>query len=107
MGGTTFRGEHFAAYKGNRADAPDDLIPQFTLIREVTDSLGIPNIGAEGFEADDCIGTLARHYSQNEDMDVMILSGDHDLLQLVDERTRVIIMKKGTAIIWYTPRRPC
>ncbi len=56
------------------------MIPQFTLIREVTDSLGIPNIGAEGFEADDCIGTLARHYSQNEDMDVMILSGDHDLL---------------------------
>ncbi|KJD44206.1 5'-3' exonuclease, partial [Paenibacillus terrae] len=95
---------HFAAYKGNRADAPDDLIPQFTLIRDVTDSLGIPNIGAAGFEADDCIGTLARHYTQNEDMDVMILSGDHDLLQLVDERTRVIIMKKGHGnYMVYTP----
>lgn len=104
LGGTTFRGEHFAAYKGNRADAPDDLIPQFSLIREVMDSFGIPNIGAEGFEADDCIGTLARQYTQNEDMDVMILSGDHDLLQLVDERTKVIIMKKGHGnYVVYTP----
>ncbi|WP_268895033.1 MULTISPECIES: 5'-3' exonuclease [Paenibacillus] len=93
LGGKTFRGEHFSAYKGNRPEAPDDLVPQFSLIRDVMDSMGVPNIGAEGYEADDCIGTLAAKFSQ--DMDVMVLSGDHDLLQLVSDRTTVIIMKKG------------
>ncbi|MDR0268786.1 5'-3' exonuclease H3TH domain-containing protein [Paenibacillus sp.] len=93
LGGTTFRGEQFAAYKGNRPEAPDDLVPQFSLIRDVVESMGIPNIGAAGYEADDCIGTLAAQFSEN--MDVMILSGDHDLLQLVSDQTTVIIMKKG------------
>lgn len=93
LGGPTFRAEEFAAYKGNRSEAPDDLVPQFALIREVVDSFGIPNISYKGFEADDCIGTLASHYS--EDMNVMILTGDHDLLQLVSPETSVIIMKKG------------
>lgn len=93
LSGTTFRGEQFAAYKGNRPDAPDDLIPQFAIIRDVMDSLGVPNISAKGYEADDCIGTLADQFSK--DMDVMVLSGDNDLLQLVSDRTTVIIMKKG------------
>lgn len=102
MGSKTFRSEQFAAYKGNRPDAPDDLIPQFSLIREVTESLNIPNLGVEGFEADDCIGTLARRFGS--DTNVMILSGDHDLLQLVNERTSVIIMKKGYGnYMVYTP----
>lgn len=102
MPAKTFRSEQFAAYKGNRPEAPEDLIPQFSLIREVTECLGIPNLGVEGFEADDCIGTLACRYGK--DMNVMILSGDHDLLQLVDERTSVIIMKKGHGnYMVYTP----
>lgn len=93
LGSKTFRTEQFAAYKGNRSEAPDDLIPQFALIQEVMDSLGIPNVSAPGFEADDCIGTLAARFS--EQMDVYILTGDHDMLQLVNETTSVIIMKKG------------
>ncbi|WP_036646016.1 5'-3' exonuclease [Paenibacillus pini] len=93
LGGKTFRGDHFAAYKGNRPQAPDDLIPQFSLILEVMESLGVPNISSEGYEADDCIGTLSDQFSR--DMDVLILSGDHDLLQLVSDRTTVIMMKKG------------
>lgn len=93
LGGSTFRGEQFAAYKGNRPEAPDDLVPQFSLIRDVMDSMGVPNIGAKGYEADDCIGTLASRFSK--EMDVLVLSGDHDLLQLVGEQTTVIIMKKG------------
>lgn len=102
MAAKTFRSDQFAAYKGNRPEAPEDLIPQFSLIREVTDCLGIPNLGVEGFEADDCIGTLACRFGS--DMNVMILSGDHDLLQLVDERTSVIIMKKGHGnYLVYTP----
>ncbi|NMO96051.1 5'-3' exonuclease [Paenibacillus lemnae] len=102
MPSKTFRSDQFAAYKGNRAEAPLDLVPQFSLVREVTECLGIPNLGVEGFEADDCIGTLACRFSQQ--MDVMVLSGDHDLLQLVSERTSVIIMKKGHGnYMKYTP----
>ncbi|KKO52922.1 5'-3' exonuclease [Paenibacillus sp. DMB20] len=102
MASKTFRSDQFAAYKGNRPEAPDDLVPQFSLIREVTECLGIPNLGVEGYEADDCIGTLSRRFG--EDMNVMILSGDHDLLQLVSDRTSVIIMKKGHGnYMVYTP----
>jgi len=93
MGSKTFRTEQFSDYKANRGEAPEDLIPQFSLIREVMESFGIPNIGEVGYEADDCIGTIAKQYGS--DMDIYILTGDHDMLQLVDERVHVIIMKKG------------
>ncbi|MBW4838987.1 MAG: 5'-3' exonuclease [Paenibacillaceae bacterium] len=93
LGSKTFRTEQFSDYKGNRSDAPEELIPQFSMIREVMDSLGIPNISSPGFEADDCIGTLASRFGQ--EMDVLVLTGDHDMLQLVSDRTSVIIMKKG------------
>ncbi|MGE7827128.1 5'-3' exonuclease [Paenibacillus sp. NPDC093718] len=102
MGSKTFRTEQFASYKGNRPEAPDDLVPQFSLVRDVTECLGIPNLGVVGYEADDCIGTLARRYGDS--MNVMILSGDHDLLQLVNDSTSVIIMKKGHGnYMHYTP----
>ncbi|MBJ6363851.1 5'-3' exonuclease H3TH domain-containing protein [Paenibacillus sp. GCM10012307] len=93
MGSTTFRTEQFSDYKGNRPDAPDDLKPQFDLVKEVVDSFGIPNVGIVGYEADDCIGTLARLHSGAAD--VFVLTGDHDMLQLVNERVTVVIMKKG------------
>ena len=89
----TFRSEQFTDYKANRPECPADLVPQFDLIREVMDSFGIPNVSCEGYEADDCIGTLAQQY--REDHDVFILTGDHDMLQLVHEHTTVVIMKKG------------
>ncbi|MDU0203205.1 MULTISPECIES: 5'-3' exonuclease [Paenibacillus] len=93
MGSKTFRTEKFEAYKANRGPAPEELIPQFDLVKEVTASFNIPNIGVVGYEADDCIGTLARTYSPLTK--VQILTGDHDMLQLVNESTEVIIMKKG------------
>jgi 5'-3' exonuclease len=93
MGSKTFRTEKFDAYKANRGPAPEELIPQFDLVKEVTASFNIPNVGVIGYEADDCIGTLARTYSSSTK--VQILTGDHDMLQLVDENTEVIIMKKG------------
>jgi 5'-3' exonuclease len=94
MGSTTFRTEQFADYKGNREAAPEDLIPQFDLVKEVVDSFGVPNVGLVGYEADDCMGTLARHYA-DEQAHVFVLTGDHDLLQVVAERVHVVIMKKG------------
>jgi 5'-3' exonuclease len=93
LGSQTFRTEKYAPYKANRPEAPGDLIPQFSLIKEVVASFNVPNVGFEGFEADDCIGTLAARYS--EAMDVYVLTGDHDMLQLVSERVKVVIMKKG------------
>ncbi|MFD0712444.1 5'-3' exonuclease H3TH domain-containing protein [Paenibacillus sp. GCM10027626] len=102
MGSTTFRTEQFAGYKANRPSAPEDLVPQFDLVKEVVASFGVPNIGLSGYEADDCLGTLAKRH--RADANVMILSGDHDLLQLVDERISVIIMKKGQGnYAVYTP----
>ncbi|TCZ73760.1 5'-3' exonuclease [Paenibacillus albiflavus] len=93
MGSNTFRTEKFDGYKANRDSAPEDLVPQFSLIKEVVEAFGVPNIGLTGYEADDCIGTLARIYS--ESMSVYILTGDHDMLQLVSDQVNVIIMKKG------------
>lgn len=93
LGSKTFRTEKFVGYKANRPEAPIDLIPQFDLVKEVVSSFNIPNISFPGYEADDCIGTLSRQLSAH--MDVLVLTGDHDMLQLVDERVKVIIMKKG------------
>ncbi|MFC5701196.1 5'-3' exonuclease H3TH domain-containing protein [Cohnella faecalis] len=93
LGGQTFRAQRYDSYKGNRPEAPEDLIPQFGLIKDVVESFGILNVSAEGYEADDCIGTLARRFAA--DAHVYVLTGDHDLLQIVDERISVVIMKKG------------
>ena len=102
MGSKTFRSEQFGAYKANRPDAPLDLIPQFDLVKEVVESFGVPNVGLVGYEADDCIGTLARLHSS--DTEVYVLTGDHDLLQLVNESVTVVIMKKGYGnYLLYTP----
>lgn len=93
MGSKTFRTEQFADYKGNRAEPPADLIPQFDLVREVADAMGIVSVGMAGYEADDCIGTLAHRLGG--EADVSILTGDHDMLQLVAEHVKVLIMNKG------------
>jgi 5'-3' exonuclease len=93
MGSSTFRNEQYSEYKQNRGEAPEELLPQFDLVKDVVSSLGVPNIGLTGFEADDCIGTLSKRL--REHTDVFILTGDHDMLQLVDDRVKVVIMKKG------------
>ncbi|WP_413309262.1 5'-3' exonuclease [Bacillus sp. 1P10SD] len=93
MGSKTFRTELFPDYKGNRGEAPIELIPQFDLVKEVVDAFDIPNIGLAGYEADDCIGTIAQH--AKDFAHVSILTGDQDILQLLDESISVILMKKG------------
>ncbi|MFC3749284.1 5'-3' exonuclease H3TH domain-containing protein [Paenibacillus sp. GCM10012306] len=80
-------------YKSNRAEPPLELIPQFDLVKEVVAELGVPNVGLVGYEADDCIGTLAAGYG--EESEVYIITGDHDMLQLVTDNVKVVIMKKG------------
>jgi len=93
MGSKTFRTELFAEYKGNRGEAPVELIPQFDLVKEVVASFDIPNIGLEGYEADDCIGTIANQMKDHAH--VSILTGDQDILQLLDDSISVILLKKG------------
>jgi len=93
MGSKTFRTEMFPDYKANRGEAPVELIPQFELVKEVVEAFDIPNIGVPGYEADDCIGTIAR--TIDEDVQVSILTGDKDILQLINDRTSVILLQKG------------
>lgn len=93
MGSQTFRNEIYPEYKANREAPPPELVPQFDLVKEVSAALNIPNIGIENYEADDVIGTLSR--TLRNDFDVLILTGDQDILQLVDEHVQVAIMRKG------------
>jgi 5'-3' exonuclease len=95
MGSATFRTEQYKQYKANRVEPPLELIPQFDLVKDVVKEMGVPNVGIAGFEADDCIGTLANRYAMEAEADVLVLTGDHDMLQLVSDRVRVAIMKKG------------
>jgi 5'-3' exonuclease len=104
MGSKTFRSDLYTEYKANRDAPPEELIPQFDLIKEVVTSFGVPNVGLVGYEADDCIGTLAHFYANQKDTDVQILTGDHDSLQLLSDRIQVLIMKKGMSnYAVYTP----
>src|SRR5699024_1803558 len=93
MGKQTFRTSLYDNYKANRADPPEELIPQFDLAKEAVDAFSIPNIGLENYEADDVIGSLAHRYK--EEYQVVIQSGDQDILQLVDQNIQVEIMRKG------------
>src|SRR3546814_14923727 len=77
-----FRNEIYPAYKAQRPEAPEDLVPQFPLIREATRAFNVPCIEKEGFEADDLIATYARLASERG-WRVTIVSSDQDLMQLV------------------------
>jgi DNA polymerase-1 len=79
----TFRQDIYPEYKAHRPPAPDDLIPQFQLIREACTAFGIPHIESNGFEADDLIATYAQQAIE-QDTDVVIISSDKDLMQLIN-----------------------
>ncbi|MDR2861572.1 MAG: DNA polymerase I [Syntrophobacterales bacterium] len=87
--GSTMRQDMFKDYKANRKPMPDLLRPQFDYIKRVARGFSIPVLEKEGIEADDIIGTLARRFSA-EDLQIIIASGDKDLMQLVTENTVMI-----------------
>lgn len=93
MGSKTFRTELYEQYKANRGEPPEELIPQFSLVRDVVDLFKIPNIGLENYEADDVIGSIANMF--HNDYHIIIQTGDNDMLQLVKDNINVAIMKKG------------
>jgi len=88
--GKTFRDKLFPEYKGTREKMPDDLRPQIKRIREMVDAFNIPRLEMEGFEADDVLGSVAR-IAAEQGLGVKIVTGDRDLLQLVNKRTTVYL----------------
>ena len=92
--GPTFRKAEYSEYKAQREKAPDELCAQIPWCKDVVKAFNIPIFERPGFEADDLIGTLTRLAGQRGVMSI-ILTGDMDLLQLVDDRTRVIAPQNG------------
>ena len=95
--GKTFRNEIYKDYKANRSEAPEDLVPQFPVIRQATSAFNIPYVELMGFEADDLIASYAKEAEQ-KDMQVTIVSSDKDLMQLVSNKTSMLDTMKGKLI---------
>ncbi len=87
--GPTFRHEVYEDYKAHRAKMPEELRAQMERVRSVVETLDIPIYEQEGYEADDLLGTLTRQ-AEERGVDTLIVTGDMDLLQLVDDHTRVL-----------------
>jgi DNA polymerase-1 len=95
--GKTFRDEIYSAYKANRPPMPDDLRAQVEPLLEAIAAMGIALLRIEGVEADDVIGTLARHASA-AGVSTVISTGDKDLAQLVDERVMLVNTMDNTTL---------
>jgi DNA polymerase-1 len=92
--GDTWRHADFPEYKATRDQMPDDLRSQITRIEEVLGAFNIPIVTATNYEADDVLGTLARKAAA-EGVDVLILTGDRDMFQLIDERVKILYTRGG------------
>jgi DNA polymerase-1 len=94
----TFRHQEFKEYKATRPKAPDELYNQIPKVKEILNSFNVPIFEKEGFEADDLIGTISRLAPKKQILpaiETIILSGDLDTLQLINQHTKVYILKKG------------
>ena len=90
----TFRHEIFKDYKSTRAKMPPEMSEQLPRIRQVSEGMNLPILEVDGFEADDLIGTLAKR-AKKEGLEVILVTGDKDFLQLVDEDVRVLNPRRG------------
>jgi len=93
--GPTFRDEKYDKYKATRTKAPDELYAQIPRIKEVLQSFNVPIYEKSRFEADDILGTVADKLKDKEDIELVIVSGDLDTLQLVSPKVKVYTMRKG------------
>jgi len=100
--GPTLREQEFAEYKANRAEAPPDLGEQISHIRRLLEAMRVPILEFRGYEADDVIGTLARR-AEEAGFDVVIVSSDKDMLQLVTDRISMLNPAKDDT--WYDPAK--
>ena len=101
-GEATHRTQEFAEYKANRTETPPDLLDQIPWVRRVLDAMRIPVLEYRGFEADDVIGTLARR-AEREGFEVVIVSSDKDMLQLVSDKVSMLNPAKDDE--WYDPAK--
>lgn len=92
--GLTFRHKEYEDYKAGRAKMPDELSLQFPILKEILGYMNVKKLEMEGFEADDIAGTMA-NLGEHEGYEVVLVSGDRDYLQLVDNNTCVVLTKKG------------
>lgn len=90
----TFRHKEYEDYKAGRKKMPMELAMQLPITKEILEAMNIKNLSLEGYEADDIIGTLAKE-SEKEGLEVLVITGDKDALQLVSEHTHVLITRKG------------
>ncbi|RME80610.1 MAG: DNA polymerase I [Caldilineae bacterium] len=103
--GRSFRQDHFEEYKATRERMPDELRDQITRIQEVIEAFNIPVFTAEGYEADDVLATLARQAARR-DIPSLIVTGDRDLLQVVDDKIWVLTSgRRFSDTIIYTPEK--
>ena len=93
--GKTFRDEMFSDYKGTREKMPEDLVTQMRRVKQLVDAFNIPRLEVEGYEADDVLGSVAE-IAVDAGLGVKIITGDKDLLQLVDDR--VIVSLPGRSL---------
>ena len=93
----TFRSDIYPEYKAHRPPAPEDLVPQFSIIREAVEAFAVPGVEQAGFEADDIIATYARD-ARSKGMKVTIVSSDKDLMQLVDDGTFMLDTMKNKRV---------
>ncbi len=95
MRAPTFRHQAYTQYKATRAPMDDQLSGQYDRVHEIIKALNIPEFGVEGYEADDLVGTLARQAVEKEkNIEVIIITGDRDIMQVIDTRIKVLMPKK-------------
>jgi DNA polymerase-1 len=92
--GPTFRHKKYVEYKGTRQSTPSELSQQFPMIKEILSYMNIPTLEMQEYEADDIAGTLAK-IGENEALEVILVTGDKDYLQLTTDKTKVLLTKKG------------
>jgi len=95
--GPTERHKKFKEYKAKRVKAPDELYAQIPLVKDALEKIGVKTFEQEGYEADDFLGTVAKaaRRQSHPPIEVIIVSGDQDAFQLIDEQTKVYTMRKG------------
>ncbi|MBA1335109.1 MAG: DNA polymerase I [Firmicutes bacterium] len=92
----TFRHREYEGYKAQRKGMPEELAQQMPVLKDILDTLGVNRVEIEGYEADDIIGTLSR-YGEGKGLEVLVVTGDRDALQLVSSEVKVIYTKRGVS----------
>ncbi len=94
----TFRHNKYTDYKAGRRAMPEDMRPQLPMLRELLARMGVATVDGEGYEADDYLGTLAAE-AERQGLDTVLITGDRDALQLIDDHTLVALTRKGVSEI--------